>query len=64
MLLFDEAQAVEHETLIDVLLRDLQHGAVLGHLEELGVHRVAQLGVALEEADGVLLVERGSSRMT
>ena len=55
VMLLDEAEAVDHKALIDVLLRDLQHGAVLGHLEKLGVHRVAQLGVALEEADGVLL---------
>ena len=46
-MLLDEAEAVDHKALIDVLLRDGEHRAVLGHFEELGVHGVAQLGVAL-----------------
>ena len=58
-MLLDEAEAVDHKALIDVLLRDGEHRAVLGHFEELGVHGVAQLGVALEEADGVLLGGEG-----
>ena len=43
VMLLDEAEAVDHKALIDVLLRDGEHRAVLGHFEELGVHGVAQL---------------------
>ena len=34
VMLLDEAEAVDHKALIDVLLRDGEHRAVLGHFED------------------------------
>ena len=49
-----QADRFDSQAVFLISLGNSQKGAVFGHPEQLGVHGVAQRGVALEEADAVL----------
>lgn len=61
--LVEQAERIDPQSTVDILLCNLKHGAVFGHLKQNALHRIHQLRIAEQEPNAYTSVAMDSSRM-